>query len=76
MSDKLEQLEFKLEKILGFRNTKEKLEKSLTNIWQNFSCLLEPRGLQNMQEMEIPLWFLPFTWKIALPIWQQFFALS
>ena len=32
MSDKLEQLEFKLEKILGFRNMQEKLEKKINNV--------------------------------------------
>ena len=29
MSNKVEQLEFKLEKLLGFRNMQEKLEKSI-----------------------------------------------
>ena len=45
MSDKLEQLEFKLDKILGFRNMQENLEKYVSMgsrfcFWFRFSCLL------------------------------------
>jgi hypothetical protein len=37
--NKLEQLEFKLEKILGFRNMQEKLEKAIIGSDQNISLL-------------------------------------
>ena len=35
-SNKLEQLEFKLEKLLGFRNMQEKLENVIT--YQHYQC--------------------------------------
>ena len=63
ISDELEQLEFKLEKIMGFRNMQEKLEKKslqyfflVTSLWYNY----ENKNNSNRKDI---------TWSILFYFW-------